>query len=160
MISPEGPQRFSFRPRPIPVPGDLRIEWRISLIVLMLGYSRAKQASLPKLHILNDAIRSGRSERQLDLVVNTRAGMLPWTFRVEPAFARAIDFVVGDRLASWTSTGGRSGLKLTNAGISLFDRLRSESDLLVGEQQVLIKYAKAITEASVGAVIGLKRGTR
>jgi hypothetical protein len=47
------------------------------LIVLMLGYSRAKQASLPKLHILNDAIRSGRKEQQLDMIVNAKAGMLP-----------------------------------------------------------------------------------
>jgi hypothetical protein len=125
----------------------------------MLGYSRATRASLPKLHILNDAIRSGRSDHQLDLVVNASTGMLPWPFRIEPAFGRAIDFVVGDRLADWTiASGNRSGLKLTDSGAELFDKLDAESDVLVTEKRMLEKYAKAMTEASVNAAIGLKRG--
>lgn len=158
MIEPQEPPRFSFRQRPIPVPGDLRIEWRVALIALMLGYSRAKQASLPKLHILNDAIRSRRSSQQLDTVVSARPGTLPWPFRIEPAFGRAIDFVVGDRLADWTVvSGNRSGLKLTAPGVALFDKLKAETDLFVTEKQILEKYAKSMTEASVSAVIGLKR---
>lgn len=152
------PERFSFQSRPIPVPGDLRIEWRVSLIVLMLGYSRAKQASLPKLHILNDAIRSSRERAQLDLIVGGKAGMLPWALRIEPAFARAVDFVVGDKLASWTASAGRSGLKLTASGAALFDKLKVQSDALVQERALLEIYAKAITEGAVDAVIGLKRG--
>jgi hypothetical protein len=151
------PERFSFQRRPIPVPGDLRIEWRVALITLMLGYSRAGQASLAKLHLLNDAIRSGRSETQLDLLVGARSAMLPWGFRVEPAFARATDFVVGDRLAEWTQTAGRSALKLTSSGKSAFEKLSGEDDVLLSEKQVLSRYAKAISEAAVSAVVGPER---
>lgn len=157
MSGPSQPERFSFNRRPLPVPGDLRIEWRVSLIVLMLGYSRGKQASLAKLHILNDAIRTNRSTHLLDLVVDAKAGMMPWTFRIEPAFARAVDFVVGDKLAEWTSSATRSSLQLTASGVALFDKLKVESDVLESEKNVLAVYAKSMTEGAVSHVVGTKR---
>ena len=151
------PERFSFRSRPIAVPGDMRIEWRVSLIVLMLGYSRAKQASLAKLHILNDAIRASRSEHLLELVVKAKPGRMPWTFRVEPAFGRAVDFVVGDKIAGWTTTADRSALQLTAQGVRLFEALARDDDLLTSEKVVLAQYAKAITERMVTAVLSAAR---
>lgn len=151
------PERFSFRSRPIAVPGDLRIEWRVSLIVLMLGYSRAKQASLAKLHILNDAIRASRSEHLLELVVKAKPGRMPWTFRVEPAFGRAVDFVVGDKLAGWTTTADRSALQLTAQGVRLFEALTRDTDLLTSEKDLIAKYAKSMTETMVTAVLGAAR---
>lgn len=151
------PERFSFRARPIAVPGDLRIEWRVSLIMLMLGNSRSKQASLAKLHILNDAIRSSQGGHLLELVIKAKSGKMPWTFRVEPAFARAVDFVVGDKLATWTTTAGRAALQLTVQGIRLFDALNGEADVLTTEKVVLKEYAKSISETMVTAVLGAAR---
>ncbi len=156
-MNSQTPGRFSFRSQPIPVPGDLRIEWRVALIMLMLGYSRAGQASVAKLHILNDAIRSDRSTGQLDIIVRAKAGMLPWVLRVEPAFARAMDFVVGDKLAEWTQSAGRTAMKLTRAGATAFNNLEAEGDILKSEKDVLSVYAKAMTEGSVTAVIGARR---
>ncbi|MDP3410529.1 hypothetical protein [Bosea sp. (in: a-proteobacteria)] len=152
-----GPQRFSFRKRPIAVPGDLRIEWRVSIIVLMLGFSRSKQASLAKLHLLNDAVRAPKAAALLDLVVSSSPGRIPWTFRIEPAFGRAIDFVVGDGLAGWTTTADRSALQLSIKGVTLFESLKKEHDLLTSERDLLSKYAKSMTEAIVSAVIGAAR---
>jgi hypothetical protein len=158
MIKTTDAPDFSFISRPLSVPGDLRIQWRVSLIVLMLGHSRAKRASLPKLHILNSAVRSKHAAQHLDHIINMELGMLPWTFRIEPAFARAIDFVVGDKLADWIITGGHSGLALTQTGIKTFKSLNSATDILVEEKALLEKYAKTMTEASVNAVIGMRRG--
>lgn len=151
------PESFSFRKRPVAVPGDLRIEWRVSLIVLMLGYSRAKQASLAKLHILNDAIRSSRANTLLELVVKSGPGRIPWTFRIEPAFGRAIDFVVGDGLAGWTTSAERSALQLTAKGVALFEALKKETDVLAIEKDVLGEYAKAMTVGAVSAVLSAAR---
>ena len=69
-------RRFSFRRRPTPVPADLRIAWRVSLILLMLLASRSNRASLAKLHILNDAIRSNQVDRLRD-ATDTDAKILP-----------------------------------------------------------------------------------
>ena len=152
------PESFSFKSRPIPVPGDLRIGWRVALIILMLGNSRSKQASLAKLHILNDAIRSPTSSvAQLDSIVNKRMGELPWHFCVEPAFARAIDFAVGDKLAEWTRCNDRTALILTPPGISAFAILSKLDGVLTSERSILENYAKSITESAVTSFLGARR---
>lgn len=145
--------RFSFQSRPIPVPGDLRIGWRIALIVLMLGHSRSKRASLAKLHILNDAIRSEQHERLRD-IVDRSTSALPWNLRVEPAFARALDFVVGDKLAGWTKTSGRTALQLTATGAETFNSLSKMDDVLEAERSIIAEYAKAIPEGLVATLLG------
>jgi hypothetical protein len=151
------PKRFSFRRRPVAVPGDLRIEWRVSVVILMLGFSRSKQASLAKLHILNDAVRAPRTAALLDLLIKPHSGRTPWTFRIEPAFGRAIDFVVGDGLAAWTTTADRSALQLTAKGAAVFEVLKREKDVLATERDALSVYAKSMTEGLVSAVIGAAR---
>jgi hypothetical protein len=53
--------------------------------------------------------------------------------RVEPAFGRAIDFVVGERFAQWTQIAQRAGLQLTKTGIVACERIDAASDVLVEE---------------------------
>lgn len=145
--------RFSFQRRPTPVPGDLRIAWRVSLILLMLAASRSSRASLAKLHILNDAIRSNQV-RRLKAATDANAQTLPWNLRVEPAFARAIDFVVGERLAAWTKAGGRASLQLTASGLTAAAGLEKFQDVLQDERVIIAEYAKKLTEVRVTALLG------
>ncbi|QGN54234.1 hypothetical protein [Novosphingobium sp. Gsoil 351] len=145
--------RFSFERRPTPVPGDLRITWRVSLILLMLSASRSSRASLAKLHIVNDAIRSNQIARLRD-ATDADAKILPWNLRVEPAFARAIDFVVGERLAEWTRTGGRASLQLTSRGLSAAKQIEKVDDALERERAIVFEHAKKLTEIRVSALLG------
>ena len=149
-------RRFSFRRRPIPVPGDLRIAWRVALIVSMLGHSRARRASLAKLHILNDAIRSNKFEH-LRAVLNGTRSNLPWNLQVEPAFARAIDFAVGDKLATWTKTSGRAALQLTAKGVEVSKAIDLLNDALVPEKALITECANAISEGLVNTLLGESR---
>ncbi len=144
---------FSFQRRAIPVPGDLRIAWRVALILLMLGFSRANRASLAKLHILNDAIRSEQQGRLKAVLASAHAG-LPWNLRIEPAFARAIDFVVGENLAAWTKATGRAALQLTKNGVEAAQAVMTCEDALVEERAILSELAKTITESDVAALLG------
>lgn len=148
-------RRFSFRRRPVPVPGDLRIAWRVALIMAMLGNSRANRASLAKLHIINDAIRSGQQDR-LKTILSGAHAAVPWNLRVEPAFARAVDFVVGEKLAIWTKATGRAALQLTKSGIDAAAGVMDIEDALVEERAAVEELAKLITETGVAALLGEK----
>jgi hypothetical protein len=106
-----------------------------------------------KLHILNDAIRSGQHQR-LTAALDGTASSLPWNLRVEPAFGRALDFVVGERLAGWTKASGRAALQLTAAGVDAFEALSKTPDVLVTEQQIIAEFAKAIPETVVARLLG------
>ena len=148
-------RRFSFRRRPVPVPGDLRIAWRVALVIAMLGSSRAHRASLAKLHIINDAIRSGQQDRLKSILSGTHAAV-PWNLRVEPAFARAVDFVVGEKLAIWTKATGRAALQLTKTGVDAAAAVLGIEDALVEERAAVAELAKLLPEARVGALLGEK----
>jgi hypothetical protein len=144
--------RFSFQRRPTPVPGDLRIAWRVALILIMLGSSRSNRASLVKLHILNDAVRSNQHGHLKAALAGDRRD-LPWNFRVEPAFARAIDYVVGEKLAAWTKTTGRTALQLTKGGVEAVAAVMGLEDALVTERAIIADLAKAISETTVAALL-------
>jgi hypothetical protein len=146
-------RRFSFQRRPTPVPGDLRISWRVALILVMLGCSRSNRASLAKLHILNDAVRSDQHDRLKD-ALNGAHPDPSWSFRVEPAFARAVDFVVGEKLATWTKATGRTALQLTKVGIEAAEAVMGLEDALVTERAIVSDLAKAITETTVATLLG------
>ena len=146
-------RRFSFQRRPTPVPGDLRIAWRVALILVMLCSSRSNRASLAKLHILNDAVRSNQHHHLKDALASGHPDM-PWGFRVEPAFARAIDFVVGEKLAAWTKVTGRAALQLTKGGVEAAAAVVGLEDALVTERAIVSELAKSITETRVANLLG------
>jgi hypothetical protein len=124
----------------------------------MLSGSRSHRASLAKLHILNDAVRSDQHDR-LKAVLDGTHTSLPWNFRVEPAFARAIDFVVGEKLATWTKATGRAALQLTKSGVEAAEAVTGLEGALVTERAIVSDLAKAITETKVGVLLGEGRKT-
>jgi hypothetical protein len=69
-----------------------------------------------------------------------------WRTRIEPAFARAIDFVVGERLAQWVDTGLGAGLQLTSEGIAAAEKVKALPDALVAEKAYIAQVARALTE--------------
>jgi hypothetical protein len=150
---------FSFVSRPLPVPGDLRISWRLSLILLMLGASRARRASLAKLHVLNYASRSVRARQRLLGILEGSVPTLFWQMPVEPAFGRALDFTVGEGFAIWQRVSSRSGLELTVSGSKAEEVIASRDDLLIEEKAFLAGYSTRMTEGFVSRLLSVPRAS-
>lgn len=53
---------------------------------------KGKKASLAKLHMLNDAMRVNKSKDHLNKLLVEEQEVYSWSIRIEPAFARALDF--------------------------------------------------------------------
>jgi hypothetical protein len=149
----EEARRFSFQRRPAPVPGDMRIAWRVSVILLMLHYSRSKKASLAKLHVLNEGIRSEFARAAIQKVIEDRNAVMDWQLSVEPAFGRAINFAIGDELVVWENTVLRAALRLTHKGQTAVKSILEQSDILIEEKLFLGLAAKAITEGAVASFL-------
>lgn len=146
-----------FQRRPKSISGDMRIGWRLSIILLMLYYSRGKKASLAKLHMLNDAMRVNRSREHLDKMLSTDRGIYSWSIRVEPAFSRALDFLVSEGFADWGVANHRTTAKLTEAGISAAKALSESQDIFVTEKEYLMVVAKGLTEQFVVSILSASR---
>ena len=86
--------------------------------------------------------------------IDTNSKALPWNLRIEPAFARAIDFVVGERLAEWTKASGRASLQLTQTGLAATASIKKNDDVLQQERAVISEHANKLTEIRVSALLG------
>lgn len=146
-------RNFSFERKPSPVPGDLRIGWRIPLTLLMLNYSRGKRASLAKLNLLNDALRSGRSREKLSRIIRGETALIEWRMRVEPAFARNIDLVTGGQLAEWVVANGKAAICLSDIGKDIAKKIEDDDESFLAEKAFLREYASKITEGFVTQIL-------
>lgn len=146
-------RNFSFSRKPSPVPGDLRISWRLPLTLLMLNTSRGKKASLAKLNLLNDALRSNTSRDKLTKIIRGQVARIEWRMRVEPAFSRNIDLLVGAKLAEWVVANGRSSLSLTEKGKTIVKAIAADNEIFSVEKSFLNDFGKEISEGFVTQIL-------
>jgi hypothetical protein len=146
--------KFKFVPRPRDLPGDLRPNWRVPLLVLMLDMcSRGGKSSLYKLHLLNWAIRS---EEQRGLLLDNLSGEPDYSqirIQVEPSFIRAIQFAVAEKLVDRLDN---SRVQITERGKQFAHDIQ-ESDSLASEKEFLKKIGFKLTEAWVSGFAAWRR---
>lgn len=147
-------QPFTFVSRPTPVSGDYRPLWRIALVLIILQYSRGKKASLPKLHLLNWAIRSHEGRSRLKGYFQGKIRKEEVAVRVDPSLNRAIDYSAGERLVEVLR--GKS-LKLTEKGSSLVSQVESDIFCLKDEKSFLKDMQPFLTEANVRDLLNLPK---
>ena len=146
-----------FRARPKAVPGDLRISWRLSMTLLALYYSRGRQASFIKLHILNGALRfSAARERLVDLLNGVR-DIETCTIRIEPAFSRNLDLLVGKGLAEWLG-GKKLSVRMTPKGVAVAEEIEANEDLFRDEKEFLETIGRRVKEQTVKSLISVGKG--
>ena len=86
----DGP--FELTSRPEPVPGDLRLAWGMALVILILGRSRGKRASLQKLHFMAYSTRTRETRQETARVLEGHVATSTLVVRVEPWLNRALAF--------------------------------------------------------------------
>ena len=146
--------RVRFLRRPKPVPGDLRVSWRLSVTLLALLNSRGNKASFAKLHMLNDALRSKESREKLAQMVDGALPYMAWRIRVEPAFSRSLDLMVGEGFVRRTlQKSGQSNFELTIKGECAAKAVSSLEGVLEDEREFLSEVGRSLTEKFVASVI-------
>lgn len=142
------PVRISSRPESIPV--DLRKAWRIAVIILILSYCRSKRARREKLLLLNHALQNPSTHKDLIEIFEGSKSPFFLQIRVDPAFARALDFAIGLGLLQQTNP---SSVTLSNSGNAMADAINSDSSIFFAEKQFLAQVAKFATEARVQSIL-------
>jgi hypothetical protein len=153
-------ETVSFRVRPVSVPGELRISWRLAVVVLMLEGCRKQRASLVKLHVLNDAVRSDDNAQLLRRVLRDELPPSFWRTRVEPAFGRALDLAVGSGLVNWIHTTLGAGLELTTKGKEAVAAIHKLKGVLEHEKTALAALAPQLSEQRAASLTSPKAVAR
>lgn len=145
---------FRFVRRPMPLPAELRPDWKIAILLLILEISsHGGKSSLRRLHVLNWSMRSTRFRRDFEDRLKTPVPLFRLSVRFEPAFSRAIDLAVGENLAEWV---GGNRLKITSKGKTWVGAIQQDHSLLLDEKQFLQGLGKSITERLAEEMFGHK----
>jgi hypothetical protein len=147
----DGP--FAMTPGPEPVPGDLRMGWGVALVVLMLGKSRARRASLQKLHFLAHSIRSHQARAEALEVFSRTRRPSDLLVRVEPWLNRALAIAKGIGLVALE--GGRTA-RLTGQGEQVLSVLYEDESLFREEKQFLEAVSVQATEANIEKIMRME----
>jgi hypothetical protein len=145
---------FTFQRRPTAVPPDIRPEWRLPLLLLMVQRCRNQTASREQLHVLNSAILSAGSRRALLAALGGHISPRSPALQLEPAFDRAIDRALGLGLVT-ANAQGRIGL--TDLGRSIAVAVESDMELFTAERELLGSLPQSISQTAVRNALAQRR---
>jgi hypothetical protein len=137
-------QSFRFTRRPMAIAAELRPDWKIGAVLLILHLSsHGGKSSLRRLHILNWALRSSKNRAEFEQVREHQQPLFSFQFRFEPALGRAINLAVGEKLIEWV---GGDRLQITAKGKRWVTEILKDEDVMQEERDFLERIGKSITE--------------
>src|SRR5580700_1980079 len=135
---------FRFKRRPMAIAAELRPDWKMGAMLLILHLSsRGGKSSLRRLHILNWALRSARNRAEFEQVREHQQPLFSFQFRFEPALGRAINLAVGEKLVEWV---GGDRLQITAKGRRWITDVMKDDSVMYQEREFLSRIGKDITE--------------
>lgn len=151
---------IDFSDRPNAIPGDLRPEWSISLILLIIlkvGY--ASKASLEKLHVIYWAARSKDNRGMFLRLIYGSGRPDDMIVRFEPALIRALDFAVGEGLVELKRPkSGGINVNLTDKGRKAATALAALDDCFKEEGQFLNALRGHVSQAKIEQILSWGEG--
>lgn len=143
---------FTISDRSQPVPGDLRINWGVALILLVLASSRGQRCSLQKLHFLAHLSRTDQTRREAIEVLNRTREPSALSVRIEPWVNRALAFAIARGHA--VMRDGKAAA-LTDQGKQMLDELSAMS-VLADERAFLAQIGPRTTEKVVDSIMKME----
>ncbi|MGA2891008.1 MAG: hypothetical protein ABSE51_23550 [Terracidiphilus sp.] len=147
-------QSFRFKRRPMAIAAELRPDWKIGALLLILHLSsRGGKSSLRRLHILNWALRSSKNRAEFEQVREHQQPLFSFQFRFEPALGRAINLAVGEKYVEWV---GGNRLQITPKGQRWIKDILKDESVMHEERNFLERIGKDITEGIATEMIKVK----
>ncbi len=143
---------FSVTARPEPIPGDLRIGWGQSLLILVLASARGQRCSIQKVHFLAHLSRTAALRNRTREVLARRRGPNDLAVRIEPWVNRAAAFAKANGLVEVRE--GKA-LALSTEGKAAAQTIRKEG-LLAEETAFLDEVGKLATEQVVEKIMRME----
>jgi hypothetical protein len=143
---------FTVTERPEPIPGDLRVGWGQSLLLLVLASSRGMRCSLQKVHFLAHLSRTARSRAEAREVLTRKRSPAELSVRIEPWVNRAAAFGKANRLVE--PKDGKT-LALTEAGKAVVKEIRA-AGVLAEETAFLDEIGRFATEQVVDSIMKME----
>jgi hypothetical protein len=142
---------FRFKRKPMPIAAELRPDWKMAALLLILQRSsHGGKSSLKRLHLLNWAVLSPRFRVEFEESRKDPLPLFGFNVRFEPAFSRAIDLAVGEGFVQWVD-GDR--LQITAKGIRWVSEIEKDESVMRAEREFFSKIGKSLTEKLAASML-------
>lgn len=143
--------KITFKNRPVAVPYNYRVIYKISQIILILGtVCKRGGCSNVKLHMISNALSSNNILKELENVLDDKKDTIP-IVRFEPAVTRALNFAIADEFIQIQSSNSK--MKLTDKGKQLYKEILEDETLMVLEKQELNQIKDKLKEDVIDKII-------
>jgi hypothetical protein len=141
---------ISFVPRAAPIPADVRIVWRLPLLLLTLAAVRGGRASWKQLHVLSSGVRTESGGTRLEAALDNERPPDEPVARFEPGLSATVSLAVGLNLARWDR--GRR-LELTAAGERAVVELKQQG-VFAAQEDFLQRVASRVSMTAANRLLG------
>ncbi|KJS19103.1 MAG: hypothetical protein VR72_20450 [Clostridiaceae bacterium BRH_c20a] len=144
---------FTFTKRPMPVPYNYRIMYKVAQITLIIGICcrKGSSCSLLKLHFISWGLTSKKEMDALAYFANKKKGSVYPYIKFDPALNRALAFAVSEQIILQQSNGK---YLLGEKGKKFFDELIENQDLLKIEKNFLASISTKLPENKIHSILG------
>ena len=143
--------KITFNNRPVAVPYNYRIIYKISQIILILGAVCKKGGcSTVKLHIISNALSSNNMMKDLNKLVDGQTETIP-IVRFDPAITRAVNFAIADEIIQIQNSNSK--LKLTDKGKRLYQEIMQDNELMIIEKEEICYIKDKLKDSVIDSVI-------
>ena len=143
--------KIKFYDRPVAVPYNYRIIYKISQIVLIIGTTCPRGGcSSIKLHIISNALFANNVLEDLCKVLDDKNDMLP-IVRFEPAITRAVNYAIADGFIELQKSNLK--LKLTEKGKQLYNEIAKDNNIMILEKSELKIIGKKLTDDIINKIL-------
>lgn len=145
---------FSFHSQPTPIQPQLRVVWGLSILVLILRIcSRSNRSSIPRLHVLNWAVRSSRNQGKLIEALENSSSPIGVLIRHDPGFNRAIEYAIAEAIVEPVGSRDNLRIQLLEKGNQFANDILELSDCLEEEKNFLRERGSAVNESFVKGLL-------
>lgn len=141
---------FEFSARPSPLAADLRPEWRLAAIALILRKCWGERATLRQLHVLNWAVRTARSRDAFIQMLSHARRLDDPVVRFEPSLNRALALALAENLLLREPNGT---IRLTEKGSRLSEEIMSVPGCLEAEKEFLSRINGKVTQRQIDRLL-------
>lgn len=143
---------FTITARPAPIPGDLRVGWGQSLLIMVLASARGQRCSIQKVHFLAHLSRTGVLRDMTREVLSRKRDPIDLAVRIEPWVNRAAAFAKANGLIE---VRDGKALALSDQGREAAKLIRKDG-LLAEETAFLDEVGRFATEKVVDSIMKME----
>ncbi|MFR0778757.1 MAG: hypothetical protein ACLSH8_04035 [Zhenhengia sp.] len=148
-IIPKNVNKIRITDRPIAVPYNYRISYKVSQILLILDKcSKRGACSLEKLQIICHIFISDKAQKDLLNYIQNGTGV--FVIRFDPTVNRSINFAIAEKLIARNSKGR---FNLTDKGKAVIKEIEKDDELFKYEKTILGVVGSKLTEKKIENVI-------